>query len=77
MTTDENNAAAIRQQKSRAVAHSVARLADKPGYDADIVFEGAIRGACAALLARGATNEDVANLLKNSGRFIATLDQDG
>ena len=31
MTTDENNAAAIRQQKSRAVAHSVARLADKPG----------------------------------------------
>ncbi len=64
---------AERDAKSKAVARAVSRLADKPGYDADIVFEGALLGACAALLSRGASNDDVAKLLENSGRFIRTL----
>ncbi|GAJ94347.1 hypothetical protein [Rhizobium rhizogenes] len=67
---------AERDAKSKAVARAVSRLADNLGYDADIVFEGALLGACAALLSRGASNDDVAKLLENSGRFIRTLDQD-
>lgn len=76
MTHTQNSADQIRATQSRAVARSVARLVDKLGYDADVVFEGAIRGACAAMMARGASHDEVARLLENSGRFIRTLDQD-
>ncbi|MBO0140215.1 hypothetical protein JZX87_03415 [Agrobacterium sp. Ap1] len=64
-----------RVARSTAVARAVANLGDKLGYDADIVFEGAVRGAAALMLARGATPADVAKLLESSGRLIGTLDQ--
>jgi hypothetical protein len=65
-----------REARSRAVARAVARIADKPGYEPEIVFEGAVRGACAALIARGVSVADVSKMLVNSGRLIATIDQD-
>ena len=65
-----------RQRKSKAVARAVARLSDNLGYEPEIVFEGAVRGACAVLISNGITPADVSRLLINSGRLIGTLDQD-
>ncbi|WP_430250644.1 hypothetical protein [Neorhizobium sp. DAR64860/K0K1] len=74
--TNETANSDTRLYRSTAVARAVASLGDKLGYDADIVFEGAVRGAAALMLTRGATPADVANLLENSGRLVGTLDQD-
>lgn len=73
--TDKTTNGDTRLSRSTAVARAVASLGDKLGYDADIVFEGAVRGAAALMLTRGATPADVAKLLESSGRLIGTLDQ--
>lgn len=65
-----------RNRQSRSVAVAVARLVDKLGYDPEIVFEGAMRGAIAALMAQGVSLADIGNLLKNASRLVGTLDQD-
>lgn len=73
-TTDTNDAE--RAAKSKAVASSVANLGNKLGYEPDIVFEGAVRGAAALLLSRGTSAADVAQLFEKCARLIVTLDQD-
>ncbi len=65
-----------REAKSKAVAKAVAALGDKLGYDPDIVFEGAVRGAAALMLSRGTSAADVAQLFEKCARMIGTLDQD-
>ncbi|NSY99698.1 hypothetical protein G6M70_20235 [Agrobacterium tumefaciens] len=65
----------IRAEQSKAVARAVANLFSKLDFEPEIVFEGAVRGAAAALLAAGVSAPDVGRLLENSGRFVSTLDQ--
>ncbi|GES43147.1 hypothetical protein RsS62_23990 [Rhizobium dioscoreae] len=76
MTSENVDIDEERQRKSKAVARAVARLSDNLGYEPEIVFEGAVRGACAVLISHGVTPADVSRLLTNSGRLIETLDQD-
>jgi hypothetical protein len=76
MTSENATIDGDRLRKSKAVARAVAGLTHKLGYEPDIVFEGALRGACAVLIANGVTPADVSRLLINSGRLIETLDQD-
>lgn len=65
----------VRAQQSKAVARAVANLFSKLDFEPEIVFEGAVRGAAAAMMAAGVSAPDVGRLLENSGRFISTLDQ--
>lgn len=67
---------AERAAKSKAVAKAVAALGDKLGYDPDIVFEGAVRGAAALMLSRGTSAAEVCQLFEKCARTIGTLDQD-
>ncbi len=76
MTTQQSRQLDPREARSKAVARAVSRLGHRLGYDADIVFEGAIRGATALMLSRGASPSEVSKLLETSARLVGTLDQD-
>lgn len=48
-----------------AVQKAVSNLIIKLGFDSAVVFEGALKGGAAALLAKGAKPSDIAEMLED------------
>jgi dihydroxyacid dehydratase/phosphogluconate dehydratase len=63
-----------REARSKAVARAVMRLSERLQYQPEVVFEGAIRGAAALLIANGSSPEEVAELLANAGEQVRAID---
>lgn len=64
----------LRESRSRAIAKAVVSLHERKGYEPELVFEGAIRGAAALLMSQNCTPGDVAKLLSDAAEEIRTVD---
>lgn len=60
-----------------AVQNAVSNLIIKLGYPSEVVFEGAVKGACAAVLAEGASTADVGVMLEDFAEAIRNVPDDG
>ncbi len=64
-----------REALLKSVTTAVGALFEKRGIDPAVVFEGAIRGGAAALIAAGATPKDVADVLTEFASAFSELEQ--
>ena len=60
MTTEEQ----LHEQQSQAVARAVSNLATKLGYSPEVIFEGAMYGAAAVMMASGVPAHAVGDLFE-------------
>lgn len=64
----------MRDRASRAIAKALIGLHERGEFPPELVFEGAIRGASALLMSKGASSEEVAKLIEDAADEVRRVD---